>query len=90
MSGTFERFERALTDYANRNSLVSIRGKVCEASPTQLQISGLSRHANIGDLVLIETIARRELAEIVRVEETLQLLSPSSVRVRSTSATLQH
>ena len=76
MVDALARFEAAVARFSGQDLLFSICGSVCEASSSHLLIAGLSRHANIGDLVSIRTQSRHELAEIVRIDDRRAVAVP--------------
>lgn len=76
LADKLSRLEAILAAYGDPQSMLTLRGRISEASPSHFQIVGLSQHANIGDLVSIETQSKVENAEVVQIDKASVLAIP--------------
>ncbi|RAI00223.1 flagellum-specific ATP synthase FliI [Acuticoccus sediminis] len=72
--GALERLADVLDGYTE--PAVRLSGVVCEANPTDRFVRGLSRHAALGDQLLIHHHDGAALAEVVRIDRERVTASP--------------
>lgn len=56
--------------------MVRIGGTICDVSPTQYRVVGLSRHVRLGDRVLFEDAGCRVTGEVIRVDDDTAVVKP--------------
>lgn len=62
------QLEWALLDLQQSTPLASISGAISEIAPTHFRVSGLSRSVKLGELIGVNTGARTQIGEVVRID----------------------
>lgn len=67
-SEALQRLQGVIGALRSTDDIVRISGRVVLAAPTHYQVSGLSRHVRLGDLVEAGTLETPALGQVVRIE----------------------
>lgn len=70
------RLERALRETDRKVPKLRIGGRICEVTPAQYRVRGLSQHLMLGDQISLEKGDRQVFGEVIRLDDTGATVKP--------------